>query len=290
MKPIYKNTLIILLFPFIISTAISQDIIVKIDGEKIKAEIVEINSTRIKYYNFRDVNNLVFTIDRALVKEIKFESGNRYKEERPGSSDLYYQEDKIHNVKINFLALNYGDLIFSFERAIDSGSSLEATMKIMGVWESDNWYEDDRAGFGLNVGYKLKLGDLFKKSYEYRPKHLLQGSYFRPVLGYTWSQYVYSIYESEVHSYGHFGLDFGHQLILRNAVSLDLFAGFHFYGGSFKNRDSGGDTPLRDKYLEDGDFIGDHNRALAFGLRVGGLFTKQGARKNKMKKVRVGGN
>ena len=282
MKLIYKLLLVALIIPLLSSVGTAQDIIVKKDGEKVKAKIIEITDTQIKYYEFRDINNLIFTIDRALIKEIKFETGTKYKEERPGTSDVYYAEDRINNLKVNFIALGEGDLIFTFERAIDASSSWETTLKLYGVGDGNNYSND--SGLGFHVGYKFKLGNIFKKSNEYRPKHILHGGYFRPMLGYSYSKAEYSQQSnrsSETDSYAHFGLDIGKQWILKNTVSFDIHLGFHYYGGSFTSSDPNAD--IFDIYndIEDGDLAGGDNRAVSFGIRVGGLFTKQGIKTKK---------
>lgn len=281
MKLFTKLLLSLLLVGFLSNIISAQDIIVRKDGEKIKAKIVEINDTQIKYYEFRDINNLLFTMDRALIKEIRYESGTKYKEERPGSSDLYYTEDRINNLKINFLTLGGGDLILTYERAIDPGSSLEGTIKFYGLGNDEN---RNRSGVGLYAGYKFKFGNLFKKSNEYRPKHILHGGYFRPVLGYSYATTTFSGISNrlkETDSYAHFGVELGKQWILRNAVSIDLYFGFHYFGGSFTSNDPNSDIFRRSADIEGGDIVGGDNRAGSFGFRVGGLFGKQGIQEKK---------
>lgn len=284
MRLFYKLILTSLFVSLVSTIMFSQDIIIKKDGEKVKAKIIEINDTQIKYYEFRDINNLIFTIDRALIKEIKFESGTKYKEERPGSSEVYYAEDRINNLKLNFFTIGDGDLLFTFERAIDAGSSWEATLKIYGLGDGSDFNSDD-SGFGINGAYKLKFGNLFKKSSEYRPKHILHGGYLRPVLGYSYSKREFDFNANnrfrESDSYVHFGLDIGKQWILRNTISIDLFLGFHYYGGSFTSSDPNADRFNIFNDIEDGDLVGSENRAVAFGLRVGGLFSKMGVKKKK---------
>lgn len=283
MRLINKLILTFILVPILSTIGLAQDIIIKKDGEKMKAKIIEINDTQIKYYEFRDINNLIFTLDRALIKEIKFESGTKYKEERPGTSEVYYAEDRINNLKLNFFTIGSGDLILTFERSIDAGSSWEATLKIYGIGDGSEFSSD--SGFGFNGGYKLKFGSLFKKSNEYRPKHILHGGYFRPVLGYSRSKREFDFGANnrftESDSYAHFGLDLGKQWILRNSISIDLFLGFHYYGGSFTSSDPNADRFNVFNEIEDGDLAGGDNRAVAFGLRVGGLFTKKGIDKKK---------
>lgn len=276
MKLFIRPIICILLSFFAISFCGAQDIIIKKDGEKVKAKIVEINDTQIKYYEFRDINNLLFTIDRALIKEIRFETGTKYKEERPGSSDLYYLEDRINALKINFFTLGEGNLILTYEKSLDPGSSLETTLKIYGIGDSDF---ENNSGAALNFGYKFKLGSIFKKSNEYRPKHILHGGYFRPVLGYSYNKITFSEISNrltEKDSYVHFGLDLGKQWIVRNSIAFDIYIGFHYYGGSFTTNDPNADVFRRANDIFDGDLNGTSNRAVAFGFRVGGLFGKKG--------------
>lgn len=261
----------------------AQDIIIKKNGDKVKAKILEINDTQVRYNEFRDINNLVFTLDRALIKEIRFETGTKYKEEQPGLEDGYFAEDRINNLKLNFGAIGGGNIILTFERAIAASSSWESTVKFYGLGTADQYSKE--SGFGLNVGYKMKTGNLFKKSGEYRPKHILHGGYFRPVLGFSYKKeeydYDFGDKATSTSSYVHFGLDLGTQFIIQNSLSLDLYVGFHYLGGSFTYKDSFSDRQSTSGYIQDGDLFGDNSRAISFGFRVGGLFTKRGITKKK---------
>ncbi len=284
MNPTYKILITVIISVFSISGMIAQDIIIKKDGSKIKAKIIEITDTQIRYNEFRDINDLIFTMDRALIREIRFESGTKYKEERPGTDAAYFADDRISNLKINFFSIGDGNLILTYERAIDPGSSWEATLKVYGIGDGTAEFSDNDSGFGFYGGYKFKLGNIFKKSSEYRPKHILHGGYFRPVLGYSYSRTDFEFRSNrsfEKDSYVHFGLDIGKQWIIRNAIALDLSIGFHYYGGSFTSDDPNADIFNISNSINDGDLTGAENRAVSFGFKVGGLFSKQGIDKKK---------
>jgi len=263
-----------------------QDIIVKKDGHEVQAKIVEINDTQIKYYEFSDINNLLFIIDRALIKEIRFESGVEYLEDQKewsGNSEIYYAGDRINNVKVNFYSLGSGDLILTYERALGIGSSAEATVKVYGIGDGDSNQNDN--GVGIYLGYKIKMLGIFKNTTEFRLMHILEGGYFRPVIGYSYSksrgQSIFSARRVEKDSYVHIGLDVGKQWILRNYISFDLYIGYHLYGGSFTTSDRFAEEFNQVNTINDGDINGRGNRALAFGFRIGGLFSKMGVKKVK---------
>lgn len=113
---------------------------------------------------------------------------------------------------------------------------------------------------------------------------MLHGGYFRPVVGYSYSRRNFpniSNRLSEKDSYAHFGIEIGKQWILRNSIALDLYGGFHYYGGSFTTNDPNADVFRRNSDITDGDLNGFDNRAFAFGFRVGGLFGTKSIEKKK---------
>ena len=259
-------------------TAYSQDVIVLKTGERINARIIEVNDVEIKYREYRDPNGIIFTMARGKISEIRYESGRREKEEGPVADPAYYIDDRRNNIKINFLSVGGSTTILEYERAIDPKSSIGVQLKINGLGFSNN---DNKSGVGLDLGYKLKLGSIFKKRGDYRPRHLLAGGYFRPVVGFNTVNADYGEFNS--YTYGHFGLDFGVQWIINNIVSLDLFGGWHYYAGNFDRRVQG---DFEYQYFTDGNLFGvsDHS-AIAFGFNVGILFgSDYNPRKNKKRR------
>lgn len=274
-----KRLLMILLVCVVGSlTVTAQDVIIKKNGDKVRVVVKEINDTQIKYVEFDDPNEILFTMDRALIKEIKFSYGKKYKEEAPTEVSDYFSEDGQNNLMLNFTAFGNDAIILTYERALNAGSSFDISTKILGVGIDDQSPDYDKSGFGLDLGYKLKFGSVFKKSGEYRPKHLLHGGYFKPSIGFAFAEESRS-FRSEKYSYGHFGLQVGKQWILQNRISLDIYFGFHYYIGDSEYEYSDGsgiDVIVDDADFNDGDLAGDSNRAAAFGLRVGYVFGKYG--------------
>ncbi len=269
----------------------AQDVITKKDGKKIKVIIKEVSDTEIKYVDYRDVEGVVFVMDRSLIREIKFSYGEKIKEEGPNQERAYFVDDRNQNIKLNFTAINVGFTILTYERVIDPSSSLEFSLKIPGLGIK----RDDTAlsGIGFSAGYKLKIGSVFKGD-GYRPKHISAGGYFRLLAG-----YVHTVEKRErfdfqgvqrkttwTRSSAHIGIELGKQWILSNRAAFDIYIGYHYYGGSYKQEDNGTTFDnFFDEELRGGDIIGYDNNAFSIGLRIGGLFGNYGnATKNKKKR------
>ena len=237
------------------SNLFAQDIIIKKDGTKIWTKIVEISDTKIKYYQYQDQGGLLFTMDRALIREIEFEGGMDYKEEAPGSDPAYYVDDKRNNLKLNFMVY-------------------DVDLKLFGLGINDDFKDD--GGFGIGGAFKIKTGSIFKGD-GYRPNHLLHGGYIRPRLGFGRRQDTYWTSSSNRtfnQNYIHYGFDFGKQWIFSNIMSLDIFTGFHYYSDWQSGIENTGIDRYYNNEIADGDLFGSDNFLISFGIRVGGLFGK----------------
>lgn len=244
--------------------ASAQDIIILKDGKRIEAKIIEVSDFQIRYNEWDDPNGIIFTVDRAMIKEIRYSFGRRETQEDPEENTLYYLDDRVNSIKINFTALGGATTILLYERGITPHSGFEGYIKLNGVGFNN---DDEKSGFGLGAGYKVKIGSLFKKD-SYRPKHYLAGWYFKPGIGFNSVKTDFGQYEK--YNYFHFGFDVGHQWVFRNSISLDMFMGFHYYGGSFDERFMG-DIFFEDDF-SDGNIAGADNVAWMYGIRVGFVF------------------
>lgn len=262
----------------------AQDVITKKDGKKLKVIIKELSDTEIKYVDYRDVEGVVFVMDRSLIREIKFSYGEKIKEEGPNQERAYFVDDRNQNIKLNFTAIAGYFTILTYERAIDPSSSWEFSLKIPGLGVNNEF--DKLSGIGFSAGYKLKVGSIFKKD-GYRPKHISEGGYFRLLAGYTFTKEEgdRGNYE-DTNSSTHLGIEWGKQWIVSNRAAFDLYIGFHYFGGKNKYRSNGAtfDDPGSSDLIG-GDIFGGDNIAVSIGFRIGGLFGNYGkASKNKKKK------
>ncbi len=253
-------------------TVNAQDVIEQKNGEKIEVRIVELADDFVTYYHIDDPNKVEIKMNRSLIREIEFEYGRKEQEVAPGDDASYYIDDKQNNIMINFSAIANTATILTYERAIDPKSSWSASAAIHGAGINN---EEERSGFGLNAAYKLKFGGLFKKN-DYRPPHILHGGYLRPNIGYnsiSFDNPSFLIDEYEDYSYVHGGFDIGKEWILNNTLSLDLYGGLHYYGGSFNLvEDPSCESCLDYEAINDGNISGEDNVAFKYGLQLGFLF------------------
>jgi len=256
----------------------SQDIIIKKDGKKMKVIIQKVTKNNIKYILFDDPNKVTYTIDKILVTNVEFAYGKKDLDlKNPEKNPHYFADDKIQNIMLNFSAFSGNTFAVAYERAIKPGQSLMAELKIYGLGiKSDS--EIKRSGLGLDFHYRLKTKSFFNKE-EYRPKHILNGSYFAPIVGLsfgekTFKSYSYYDYNSgktekeSKHFVIHFGIQYGHQWILQRAVSIDTSVGFHYYIGSTSKLNTFETIGL-------GNMAGDGNVLGSFNLRIGFLTGKK---------------
>lgn len=259
----------------------AQDTVKKKNGEVLKVVIKEINDTQVKYHHFDDPNQVMFTLDRAMIDNIEFSYGTKYVEKEPIATDDYFTEDKNMSIKLNMTSFLVDALAITFEKAINPKSGIEGTLKYYGIGFGPSEGEYD-SGFGLEMGYKIKFGALKKKSYEYRPKHMLHGGYVMPYVSYDRNERNrYSSKRTQSHM--SFGLKFGKQHVIQDLLVIDYYGGFGFFGGTNKTvySNNGIDVPTEDEDMRSSDFFGSNNFGITYGFRVGVPFGRYGEKNKK---------
>ena len=217
---------------------------------------------------------------RGKIREIRYETGRREQEIPEEMDQAYYVDDAKNAVKLNFTGLAGATTTLIYERGLTPGTGVEVMAKINGLGFNN---DQGKSGFGLSAGYKVKMGNLFKRGNQYRPKHFLAGGYLRPMVGFN-SVSFDDGYDYNSYFYVHLGFDVGVQWVLQNALVFDLFAGWHYYGGSFDDRFLG-DTGSGG-YISDGNLFGGQNSAFSVGINIGGVFGKSGYNNKRNKKGR----
>jgi hypothetical protein len=262
----------ILLCCFAAINLYSQDIIIKKDGKKLSVIIKKVTKNNIKYILYEDPNKVLYSIDKVLITNVIFAFGKKDLDVNdPEKNLLYFAEDKIHNIMVNFSAFSGNTFAVAYEKAIKPGQSFMTELKIYG-FGSKSSNEIDRSGFGLDLHYRLKTKSFFSKK-KYRPKHILDGPYIAPVIGFSTGKinHKYAFYEDKKqnlkHSLIHFGIQYGNQWIIQRIISIDASFGYHYYFGSRTNNDEYDTISL-------GNMIGNNNKLFSFNLRIGFLTGK----------------
>ena len=250
----------------------SQDIITKKDGEKLEVTIKKVTKNKIEYIIFNDPNKVRYSIDKFLIINVEFAFGKqKLNIKDPEKNPHYFADDKIQNIMLNFSAFSGNTFAIAYERAIKPGQSLMTELKIYGAGISAN-SESGRSGIGLDVHYRLKTQSFFSKK-EYRPKHILHGPYFAPMIGFSTGtlsqQYHYQNTSKKLkHTGFHFGLQYGNQWIIQRKISIDASFGYHYFFGSTSDNNENNTLKL-------GNLIGNNNKLFSFNLRVGFLTGKR---------------
>jgi hypothetical protein len=274
-----KFTISILLFLLALSLN-AQDVIVKKNGEKLNVIIKEVSANSITYYNYKDPNQVLFTIDKTLINKINFAYGNKIKVENPENDPFYFDDNRTNNFMLNFSSIAGNTLSMSYEKAVKQRQSILVELKIYGLGKK-GILEERRNGVGIDVAYRLKVKSLFKRA-QYKPKHILSGPYFSPIIGFSTGTIVEKplfydyddtpdIYTTS-HTVAHFGLQYGRQWIIENSFSIDTSIGYHYYLGNVKDKALGSNSS---RSIRLGNMIGDDNVLFSFNLRIGLLLGKK---------------
>ena len=266
-----KNLFFAVFFLSMTTIAFSQDVIVQKNGEKMEVKVTELADSYVKFYHFEDPDKVEISMNRSLIREIKFEYGRKETEVSPGLDESYYVDDNRNNILLNFTAIPSSTLMLSYERGIDPNSSFGGAIKIHGPGTANY----DKSGFGIEGNYKVKMGSVFKKD-QYRPNHLLQGFYVRPTVGFTSAKIegesIYGDFDDYEYSYLYGGFNLGKQWVFNNKLSLDIFAGLMFYGGDYTVTENSCETCDYTNDIQDGNLAGYNNTAFNYGLQLGYTF------------------
>lgn len=269
-----KNLLMLVCLMLFGKITFGQDIITQKNGEKLEVKIVELADDVVKFYYYDDPDQILVTMNRSLIREIKFEYGRKEEETNPGLDESYFIDDNRNNILVNFTSIASYSSMIGYEHSLNPTSSVGGGIKLHGVGANSSYW-DDRTGFGVEVNYKVKTGSVFKKD-QYRPNHLLQGFYIRPDLGFTSLEQTYVNYndseDKEKYSYFYGGFDIGNQWVFNNRLSLDIFSGINFYGGDYSYTTNTGERLDDLPEISDGNMSGSGNVAVRYGVQLGFLF------------------
>lgn len=268
-----KKVLFLLLIVVSNSTfsQVKLDEIIKKNGDIISCTVSEIGADEVKYF-YPDRPSLVFGIDKALVDQIKFATGEVISiEANSFMLDEYYINQKRRAIKTGFLKPLNTQLEFTYEQFIKPGRTWEATVGIVGV----GFDISDRSPIGFYGKYTYKFirtPDYYIQRMHY--SHILKGVYFAPEIAARWVKYDYRTVNYNTWDYDTkraedfsvvFTLKLGKQWVFDNFFVVDLFGGIGY-----------GITTMSDEinFVNYGFSITSNELPLALtsGLRIGIIF------------------
>ncbi len=235
-------------------TASAQDLIIRTNNDTLRAKVLDMGPTKIKYRIGNAKSAPVLEIYKNEVKEIIFESGsrlvvvyNRY--EVP--QELFVEERKAA-FKVDFLSSLFNHYVIGYERKWKNETNLEFKAGYIGPGISTAIRE--------GRGYIVKAGIKFVWPEEQIMKGLrftnaFNGKYLRPEI-------IFNQYSQSDESYPNrlyftnavINLCFGRQHVFRNKILLDYYAGFG-YGWQSNNYRS---TSTYDRDVVDLNYVYSH--------------------------------
>jgi len=252
------TNIFLVFFLFLAADLFSQDIIIKKNGEQIKAKILEIGTTEIKFKFFDAPDGPTITISKSDVKTLRIKGKNESSvidvNDDPMSTSHNMIMDKQSCFKFNFFSLLNAHLGLGYEWMKKPGFNWEVGVGIIGlgskaISENIDYYENSkRAGAFIRGGAKFLLGN--SSDYEVegvKYAHPLKGRYFKieiilNALATSYSVDTTSWYYYSTHNYQSRGkidvknsyqslslaLIYGRQFLFGNALTAGYFVGLGY--------------------------------------------------------------
>jgi len=263
--------LFILLVTIFSSTGFAQDRIIKITKDTIVCQIKEIGDDEVKYTQKDFRGDVIFGIDKNKVSKILFSDGKELTFKDSMYDPARYDSQRRNGLKVGFLSPLFGATSFTFEHSLKPGSSIEATLGIIGLGDDIN--AESSGGIYLKFGYKfIKSPDFYLKGMQY--SHILKGAYIRPEVSFV----SYSA-EPSTYDYNNVGvapgtkqnitmfaimLNAGKQLVVNDRFVFDWFVGGGYAFGDAKNSNA-----FHFAFVGGGS---DTKFVMTSGIRIGILF------------------
>lgn len=276
------------------AAAKAQDKIYRKGGEVIQANIIEVGTDNIKYKIFNEANGPIYTIEKARLLKIVYQSGRVERYQETLNDPELYAEQATEAVKLNFLAPLLGYTQINYEKSLRPGRSIEFGLGIIGLGKrqelatfSNSTTYRQAAGAFVNAGYKfLRKPDYISNGA--RLSHVLQGLYAKPQIDFGVYDQNYREYKTQTNIYsnqvrrtttvfGDFIINIGKQWVLGDAFLIDVYGGL---GYAFDNRKDSQDFGESAYHYAIINTDKDGGIGFTSGLKIGLLLNKRKTDKN----------
>ena len=249
-----KYLIVIAAALFFSVTLFAQDQIIKRNGQVVKAKVIEVGTSEIKYKLPDNIDGPLYAIDKNTVTKIIYENGHVDNFTTDIKDTANYTGQQRKAIKINFLAPLLGYSEFSFEKSTGVGKSYELSLGIIGLGKSQQLdynyntlttIRKNQFGFFASAGYKFnKWPDfLFGRT---RFTHIMQGAYAKPIIylgNYSENREVYkpndeAFIEKKNITFGALQIEFGKQWVFGEKFLIDIYWGLG-YGADNKKESNG---------------------------------------------------
>jgi hypothetical protein len=268
--------ILLLMFSLLVAlTGMAQDKIYKKNGDVIEAKVTEIGLNEVKYMEWGRSDGPIISLGIDVLKKVVLESGRVIEFKDPLQDPEVYAEQKKGAIKLEFLSPLFEHLMFSYEKSLRPGRSIEMDFGLIGVG-FDTYDFDKSSGIHIATGYKfLRTPDFYAERYKYA--HILKGTYVKPQVQLSiykneyqngYFQGVQVDYEDDVVS-GALVINLGKQIIYDDSFLIDYSVGI---GYGFTTQDfEDDDYAYNWRENQYGFFLASPNTPLVlnFSLKIG---------------------
>ncbi len=173
-----KKSIIIIAAICIANFVFAQDIIIKRNSDSLKVKVTEVNIDEIKYRFSTEPDGASYSIDKAEVALIRFESGRVETFEANYLAPIATNLQTKRALKINLVAPVLGYTKVSYEQMVKPGQSIEFSGSFIGLGIER---QNEARGFAASAAYKfIKTPNYYTRGI--RTTHQLQGLYVAPTV------------------------------------------------------------------------------------------------------------
>lgn len=278
--------LVILLLPL---ASKAQDTLVYNDNHTRIVKLLEISLDEIKFREFQDSSEIIRSIPKEEIREIRCATNEKIVISRDPLSARFSDKElkRVNAIKFALFSPVFNNLSFSYERVIHPWLNYQGTISFIGIGHHSDG--QDASGFAIRNGirffhkpdFRLRGIGMFHPMHgRYTEFEIVFSTYNR-----TWTEGGistgwYNVYTPEVRfkqnfiNYA-FNVNFGSQKILDGGIILDIYAGLGA-GGQIASKATGsnGQEAAGDDNFPFTHFWFGKNIPMTFttGLRIGGIF------------------
>ena len=95
------NKILLILFSFVCSNGLAQDVIVKKDGSTILSKVLEVNTSEIKYKKYSNLDGPTYTILKTELLSINYKNGESEKFTSESVGNESNIMPSVHNERLN---------------------------------------------------------------------------------------------------------------------------------------------------------------------------------------------
>lgn len=245
-----KKRFILVLWGCLFSTVFvwGQDAIYRVNPvDTIFCQIQEIGEDLVRYTTSAYGHDVVFSIDRNNIVKIVFTDGKELTFAHTMFGAEHYETQRKNALKLSFFSIFYNAPLFSYERSLKPGQSVEFGVGIIGAgYDAPG---EKARGVIVKAGYKFMTSPTYYNR-KLRYSHILKGGYVKPEISlvtytrekdigcYDYEEFFYKTKRDRTTLFS-ISIIGGKQWIFNDVFLIDLFIGTGYAVGHLADEGNG---------------------------------------------------